>query len=116
MRTRSNEIECALLTMVIDYGNSMPNQSSLGAEVHMEPEKIAISKFKATCLGLLKQVNQRGEPILVTLKGEPIAMVVPPPQPKSRTGWMGARRHSGKIKADIVEPAAEASDWEVLGK
>jgi prevent-host-death family protein len=81
----------------------------------MKPETITISKFKATCLGLLKQVKKKGEPILVTLKGEPVAMVMPPP-PAEKTGmWMGAYRGTGRIVGDIVAPAADESEWEVLG-
>lgn len=35
----------------------------------------AISKFKATCLAVLQEVRQTGQPILVTRRGEPIAEV-----------------------------------------
>lgn len=80
----------------------------------MAPETIPISKFKATCLGLLKQVKKKGEPILITLKGEPVAMVVPPPAAEKSGTWIGAFRTSGRIVGDIVSPAAEESEWEVL--
>jgi prevent-host-death family protein len=80
----------------------------------MKPETITISKFKATCLGLLKQVKKKGEPILVTLKGEPVAMVMPPPPAEKTGAWMGAYRGTGKIVGDIVAPAADESEWEVL--
>jgi prevent-host-death family protein len=82
----------------------------------MKTETVTISKFKATCLGLLKQVKKNGEPILVTLKGEPVAMVVPPPAGARSGAWIGAFRGSGKIMGDIVAPAGEESDWEVLGQ
>jgi prevent-host-death family protein len=82
----------------------------------MKIETVTISKFKATCLGLLKQVKRKGEPILVTLKGEPVAMVVPPPAEEKPGAWMGAFRETGKIVGDIVKPAAEAGEWEVLGR
>lgn len=39
---------------------------------------LQISKFKARCLGLLKDVRDTGEPIAVTLRGEPIAIIQPP--------------------------------------
>lgn len=39
---------------------------------------LQISKFKAHCLGLLKDVRDTGEPIAVTLRGEPIAIIQPP--------------------------------------
>jgi len=82
----------------------------------MDAEFVTISKFKATCLGLLKKVRQTGEPIVVTLRGEPVAMVVPPPEPKHEGPWIGSLRASGRIVGDIVSPASEESDWEVLGK
>ena len=80
----------------------------------MNTEIVPISKFKATCLGLLKKVRNTGQPILVTLKGEPVALVVPPPEPKKDTSWLGGLRSSGKILGDIVAPATEESDWEAL--
>jgi len=82
----------------------------------MKTETVTISKFKATCLGLLKRVKKNGEPILVTLKGEPVAMVVPPPAGERSGAWVGAFRGSGNIVGDIVAPAVEESDWEVLGQ
>ena len=82
----------------------------------MKTETVTISKFKATCLGLLKQVKKKSEPILVTLKGEPVAMVVPPPPAEKSGQWMGTFRNSGKIVGDIIAPAAEESEWEVLGR
>lgn len=39
---------------------------------------LQISNFKARCLGLLKDVRDTGEPIAVTLRGEPIAIIQPP--------------------------------------
>jgi prevent-host-death family protein len=85
-------------------------------KVKMTTETVTISKFKATCLRLLKQVKKKGEPILVTLKGEPVAMVVPPPPAEKSGAWMGAYRDTGKTVGDIVAPAAEASEWVVLGR
>jgi len=82
----------------------------------MKTEAVTISKFKATCLGLLKQVRKKGEPILVTLRGEPIAMVVPPPPEEKAADWIGAFRGTGRIVGDIVGPAADPSEWEVLSR
>ena len=55
-----------------------------------------------------------GEPILVTLKGEPVAMVVPPPPAETSSVWMTEFRNSGKIVDDIIAPATEESEWEVI--
>jgi len=102
--------------MVNDYGNAIQHRSVNARGALMKTQTVTISKFKATCLGLLKQVKKNREPILVTLKGEPVAMVVPPPAGEKSVEWMGAFRSSGKIVGDIVAPASEESDWEVLGR
>ena len=82
----------------------------------MEPEIVAISKFKATCLELLKRVNHTGQSLLITRNGEVIAMVTPPPPPPRATSWMGAFAQSGRIVGDIIAPAADPEDWDVLSR
>ena len=76
-------------------------------------EKVTISKFKATCLRLLSDVKRTGHSLLVTRKGEPIALVTPPPPPKPRV-WLGCLKDTIKITGDIVSPALEEKDWEAL--
>ena len=78
-------------------------------------EIVPISKFKATCLSLLDQVNKTGLPILVTKKGQPIARVIPPPKPEKPASWLGSFKATGKIKGDIVSPVVSEKDWEALG-
>jgi len=77
-------------------------------------EKIAISKFKATCLGVLEKVRTTRRPILVTRFGKPVAEIVPPSTPDHTDSWLGSMRDRGRIVGDIVEPVAAESDWEVL--
>jgi prevent-host-death family protein len=77
-------------------------------------ESISISTFKATCLAVLDRVKKTGKPILVTRKGEPIAQVIPPPLPEQKTEWLGLFKSSGKIVGDIISPAVNEGDWEVL--
>lgn len=77
-------------------------------------EKISISKFKATCLALLDRVKRTGQPILVTRKGEPVAQVIPPPPPERPGAWLGSFASSGKIVGDIIAPALEEDQWDVL--
>lgn len=80
----------------------------------MEHEVIAISKFKATCLDLLKKVKQTGRSLLVTRKGEPIALVLPPPAPEKPVSWLGSFESTGEIRGDIISPAADEEDWKVF--
>jgi prevent-host-death family protein len=77
-------------------------------------EEIAISKFKATCLKVIARVSKTRKPIRVTRFGKPVAEIVPPTaQPKTRR-ILGAMRGTGEIKGDIIAPATDPKDWEVL--
>lgn len=77
-------------------------------------EKIAVSKFKASCLALLARVKRTGRPILITRRGEPIAQVIPPPPPPKPPSWLGSFRGTGRITGDITGPAVAEEEWEVL--
>lgn len=41
---------------------------------------LQVSRFKAHCLGLLKEVRDTGEPLVLTLRGRTLAVVQPPGQ------------------------------------
>jgi prevent-host-death family protein len=77
-------------------------------------EKIAISKFKATCLAVVERVRRTKKPVLITRFGKPVAEVVPPPPAPKPEDWLGSLAGTGRIVGDIVKPASEESDWEVL--
>jgi prevent-host-death family protein len=77
-------------------------------------ETITISQFKATCLAVLDKVKRTGQPVLVTRRGKPIAIIDPPPLPKLKASWLGSFASKGKITGDIVSPALPESEWEVL--
>jgi prevent-host-death family protein len=69
-------------------------------------ETITISKFKATCLRLLDNVKKTGHPLLVTKKGEPVALVTPPP-PQPSKAWLESLKDTIKITGDIISPALD---------
>ena len=75
---------------------------------------MAVSQFKAKCLSVLQRVKRTGRPVLVTRFGEPIAEVVPPTTRALARSWIGSFRSRGRIAGDVVSPATEAKDWEVL--
>jgi len=77
-------------------------------------EKIAASKFKATCLSVLRRVQRTRRPVLVTKFGVPLAQVVPPPPAPRPKRVLGAMAGTGKILGDIIAPATDERDWEVL--
>jgi prevent-host-death family protein len=76
-------------------------------------EEVAISEFKAKCLALIDQVQKTKKPILITKFGKPVAEVVPP-SPKPVGDWIGSMRDTIEIIGDIVAPAGDEDDWEVL--
>ncbi len=77
-------------------------------------KEVAISEFKAKCLALLDQVKKTKKPIRVTRFGEPVADVIPPSAQASHGEWIGSMKDSMKILGDIVSPANDEKDWEVL--
>ena len=70
---------------------------------------ILVSEFKAKCIGLLKQVQKTKEPLLVTLRGKPLARVEPIVQQKKRVR-LGALKGWMEIKGDIIHSTME-KDW-----
>ncbi len=79
----------------------------------MSMREVAISEFKAKCLALLAQVEKTKKPIRVTRRGRPVAEVVPATSVRS-ADWMGSMKDRMQILGDIVSPASDEDDWEVL--
>ena len=75
---------------------------------------IAISEFKAKCLSLIDQVQKTKKPICITRFGKPIAEVSPPSANANQADWFGSMKNEIKILGDIISPANDESDWEVL--
>lgn len=73
-------------------------------------KKVSVSEFKAKSLGLFEEVSKTGLEVLVTKRGEPIAVVVPikkflkKRQPGSLAGTFVAEE-------DIISPIEV--DWDV---
>ena len=77
-------------------------------------KEMAISEFKAKCLAVLEQVRATKKPIRITRFGKPVAEVVPPTAVEDRTAWIGSMKGTFEILGDIVSPANEDDEWEVL--
>jgi prevent-host-death family protein len=74
-------------------------------------QEIAISKFKATCLGVLENVRRTGKPVRITRFGKPVAEIVPPAAPLSRKSLFGCMRDQTEICGDIVGPIGAFDGW-----
>jgi prevent-host-death family protein len=75
--------------------------------------EVAVSRFKAQCLALLAEVAEKGEPILITKRGKPMAQVMPPPAPATGPIF-GCLRGTAQLSDPdaLVAPALEPADWE----
>lgn len=68
-----------------------------------------ISEFKAKCIATLKAVERDREPVLVTLRGHPIAEIEPVAL-GAHERRLGTQRGSVRILGDIVN-SDFADDW-----
>ncbi|MGA9511666.1 MAG: type II toxin-antitoxin system prevent-host-death family antitoxin [Candidatus Sulfotelmatobacter sp.] len=75
-------------------------------------KEVAISEFKAKCLGILEEVRKTRKPIRVTRFGKPVAEVVPPSPQKTSGRRLGSMVGTAKILGDIVGPTGSWNDWE----
>jgi prevent-host-death family protein len=81
--------------------------------ITMKERVLSASEFKAKCLACLGEIEKFGEPITITRRGRPVAVLGPAQRgvPKSpRDSW--ARK--GRIVGDIVNSDTFAL-WEVAG-
>lgn len=76
-------------------------------------KEIQISTFKAECLRLLDEVSRTKEGLTVTRHGKPLVVINPVAEHQPRKGF-GIAKGTIQIEEDIIEPAIELSDWEVL--
>ena len=77
-------------------------------------QEIAISEFKAKCLSILAQVEKTKTPIRITRHGKPVAEVIPATQIMDRAAWIGSLKGKIEILRDIISPATDEDEWEVL--
>lgn len=73
-------------------------------------KEMAAGEFKAQCLSVMDQVQQTGEPVLITKYGKPVAKLVP-----ARAGTdevFGYMKGKATIVGDIVSPITPLDDWE----
>ena len=71
-------------------------------------ETMTVTKFKATCLSILDDVQKQKKRVVITKRGKPIAEVVP----YLKTDRKISLKNTVTFMEDIVSPVAE-EDWEV---
>ena len=71
--------------------------------------KIAISQFKSHCLEILSKLSTTSEPIIITKRNKPIAVVNSFKQEKK--SLFGLLQNKAEINGDIISSLNE--EWEV---
>jgi antitoxin (DNA-binding transcriptional repressor) of toxin-antitoxin stability system len=75
-------------------------------------KKMPAGVFKTKCLAVMDEVKAKGEPIVITKHGIPVAKLVPVgSHPDDIYGFMAGK---GAILGDIVAPVIAAEEWESL--
>jgi len=72
---------------------------------------MVISEFKAKCIGVMKETARSKEPVMVTLRGKPLATVAPVENTIDKPRVLGGLTGSMKIQGDIVQ-SDFAKDWD----
>ncbi|NEJ74171.1 type II toxin-antitoxin system prevent-host-death family antitoxin [Rhizobium phaseoli] len=72
---------------------------------------IGAAEFKAKCLNLIDQMARDEEPIVITKRGRPVALLSPARDPSGRGSIIGAMKGSVLRYDDPLSPAAEPEDW-----
>ena len=80
-------------------------------------KEVPISEFRTECLALIEGVRRTRKPLRVTRGGKPIVDIVPTAATKpvmDRAKWIGSMKGTVTILGDIVSPAIDKDEWEVL--
>ena len=77
-------------------------------------KQVGMAEFKANCTRLLREMEQDGESITVTVRGKPVAVVSPATKPSRELPSAFGMLRSDKYRFDWdpSEPAADPADWE----
>ena len=78
-------------------------------------EEIQLSNFQKNVCGIITSVIHSHQPLLITDKGKLLVKIVPLSNPDN-AAWLGCMRGSGKILGDIISPAEDTHNWEILSE
>lgn len=76
----------------------------------MQTKTIAAARFKAECLRVIEQMERDHEPVTITRRGRPVAMLTPLPPTDARP-LFGALKGTVLRFDDPFAPAADPEDW-----
>jgi antitoxin (DNA-binding transcriptional repressor) of toxin-antitoxin stability system len=78
----------------------------------LDMREIPVSKFKATCLATLAEVERTRTPVRVTRFGKPVAEIVPPKKKGGKKkSWLGCLEGQTEILGDLIDTRDLYGDW-----
>ncbi len=81
-----------------------------------KPRQIAAGEFKAKCLGLIDEVNESGQEVIITKRGKPTAKLIPFRAP-NRPSIFGRLKEKIEIVGDpndLIKPVFPLEDYDML--
>jgi prevent-host-death family protein len=99
-------------TYDIDMANSHVH---VGGAAAGSSKMVATTRFKAECLRIIEQMARDHEPVTITRRGRPVAVIVPVVDADPGS-IIGALKGSVLRYDDPFAPAVGAGDWNATGR
>lgn len=104
-----------MVTKRKNAGPSKPKGPEIQASYETDPRagvvrEIPAGEFKAKCLAIMDEVQQRGSAYVITKRGVPVAKLVP--ARFERRPFLGCMKGTVITRGDLVTPLDEP--WDVL--
>lgn len=78
----------------------------------MNGKTVAAAEFKATCLRLIDEMNEDGQPITITKRGRPVAVLTPAHSAESMKPLWGLMEGTVHRYDDPFGPAVDPDEWD----
>lgn len=78
----------------------------------MKAKTVAAAEFKATCLRLIDEMNEDGQPITITKRGRPVAVLVPIKETQNIKPLWGLMEGTVSRYDDPFGPAIDPGEWD----
>ncbi|MGK6312590.1 type II toxin-antitoxin system Phd/YefM family antitoxin [Neorhizobium sp. DT-125] len=78
----------------------------------MKSKTVAAAEFKATCLRLIDEMNEDGQPITITKRGKPVAVLTPVRKDNAIKPLWGLMEGTVSRYDDPFAPAIDPGEWD----
>ena len=75
---------------------------------------IAAAAFQAKCLRIINEMGEDGEPVTITNRGRPVALLSPVRPEREERSILGAMKGSVLAYDDPFRPAADPAEWDAV--